>query len=115
MRCAVAALLLLLRLQSLAGVALCSRMGGGDEERMEAGCPMPETSTPAAPRGEGWTPLSAPHDCVFAEACAPSAIIVHSASTAIVSLPQHVEPAGLLGRPLLPTEGRAPPVPPPKA
>ena len=115
MRALVATALLLLQLQPVLGVALCSAMGGTDGDRMEADCPMPESGVGRdAKHTDGWSAPNTWHECVFAEACAPSPIVVHQARTGIVSLPLQFDAAVPLPDPLLPTEGRSPPVPPPK-
>ena len=118
MRVLVATVLLLLRTQPLLGAALCQFLSGGDGDRMEVGCPMPATdgSVEAAPGATG-EPLmtSAIHKCVFAEICAPTPPAVGQAEHAVIAeLPEHP----LVSRPsvpTLPTEGRAPPVPPPRS
>lgn len=115
MRVFVATAMLLLQLQPVLGVALCSAMGGSDGELMEAGCPMPESgSSNTDYQSEGWSAPLTSHDCVFAEACAPSPTIVHSASTGVVSLTPQFDAVLRFTRLHLPTEGRSPPVPPPK-
>jgi hypothetical protein len=115
MRPLVALAMLLLQLQPVLGVALCSAMGGSDGGRMEAGCPMPELGGGGADyHTAGWSAPNTSHECVFAEACAPSPTVVHSAPPGVVSLPPHFDSVVRLPDILLPTEGRSPPVPPPK-
>lgn len=116
MRAFVATAMLLFQLQPVLGVALCSAMGGTDADRMEAGCPMPESGVGrAAYYNEGWSAPNNSHECVFAVACTPPSNVVPSLRPAMVTSPPEfnapVRPADLV----LPTEGRTPPVPPPRS
>lgn len=115
MRALVATAMLLVQLQPVLGVALCGAMGGTDADRMEVGCPMPESGVGRdSHHTEGWSAPNTSHECVFAEACAPSSTIVPSVRLAMVSLlPEFNAPVRLADL-VLPTEGRSPPVPPPK-
>jgi hypothetical protein len=116
MRAIVATAMLFLQLQPVLGVALCSAMGGSDGDRMEAGCPMPESAAGSANyHKEAWSAPDPSRACVFAEACAPSPTVANSAAPGIVSVPLQIDPVIRLPDLLLPTEGRSPPVPPPKA
>lgn len=115
MRALVASAILLFQLQPFLGAALCSALGRADGERMEAGCPMPESDAGGVDhRTVGWSAPDISHACVFAEACAPSPTVVNSVGSGIVSLPPEFD--GAVGLPdlFLPAEGRSPPVPPPK-
>lgn len=114
MRSFMATSLFFLQLQPLVGVALCSAMGGNDGARMEAGCPMPESTAALDYRAAGWTAPSTSHDCVLAEACAPAPTIVYSVRPEIVSLPIQVESSPRFPDLDLPIAVRSPPVPPPK-
>ena len=118
MRAFVATVLLLLRTQPLLGAALCQFLSGEDGDRMDVGCPMPATdgSVEVAPSATNEAVVtSALHECVFAEICAPTPPAVgQTESPLIADLPEHP----LVSRPsapTLPTEGRAPPVPPPRS
>jgi hypothetical protein len=116
MRAIVASAMLFLQLQSVLGVVLCSAMGGSDGERMEAGCPMPESAAGGANyHKEAWSAPDTSHECVFAEACAPSPTVANSAAPGIVGVPLQIDAVIRLPDFLLPTEDRSPPVPPPKA
>jgi hypothetical protein len=82
---------------------------------MEAGCPMPGAAARLSSHpGDGWTAPDISHECVFSEACAPSPTVVHSVHLTIVALSREYETSVRLSDLLLPTEGRSPPVPPPK-
>ena len=115
MRAFVGTAILLLQLQPVLGVALCGAMGGSDGKRMEAGCPMPEAEISRyAYHTDRWSAPNISHECVFAEACTPAPTLVHSARLTILALPLQFAPSVRLPDLLLPTEGRSPPVPPPK-
>ena len=118
MRVFVATVLLLLRTQPLLGAALCQFLSGGDGDRMEVGCPMPaaEGSVEVAPGATSEAAVtSVLHECVFAEICAPTPPAVGQAESMLIAdLPERP----LVSRPSAPTpptEGRAPPVPPPRS
>lgn len=117
MRVFVATVLLLLRTQPLLGAALCQFLSGGNGDRLEVGCPMPDTdgSVAEAPGAASEAVVTATlHECVFAEICAPTPAVGQGESTVIAELPEHSlvrQPSA----PPRPTEGRAPPVPPPRS
>lgn len=116
MRTLVATAMLLLQLQPVFGVALCSAMGGSEGGGMEAGCPMSKSGAGVGNSPpEGWSAPNPSHECVFSEACAPAPAIIHSAAPGIVSLQPQFDRFIPLPGLVLPTEGRSPPVPPPKS
>jgi hypothetical protein len=116
MRALVASAMLFLQLQPFLGVALCNAIGGAEGEGMEAGCPMPESGAGrGSSRTEAWSGPISSHECVFAEACAPSPTVVNPVHRGIVSLPAQFDASIRLSWLSLPTQGRSPPVPPPKA
>jgi hypothetical protein len=138
MRSLLAALLLFLQFQPLAGAALCWGLSRADAGRMENGCPMPanpasENANPgdhamaspssadaarasasrsAGPALQG--PIAA-SDCAFAQACTPTTppVLATPAVIAAMDSPHHTlwwRAESALG-----TERSAPPLPPPNA
>ena len=120
MRATVAALLLLLHIQPLAGTVLCLGLSGVGAEYMEAGCPMPGESAeaPVPDKNAGQSELGAPadpHECVFAEACNLTPTIARSLEPGVSNIPSLTDRAPWSPTPLLLSYGSAPPTPPPRA
>ena len=117
MRAFLSAILLALQAQPLVGIALCAGLAGGEGDRMEVGCPMPEARAevdrPADPSSGPVASASSPiHDCLLAESClvttpavlpVPVTFGLATPSTTIIHIQDSFRTAEL----------RAPPVPPP--
>jgi hypothetical protein len=126
MRSFVSAMLLFLQVEPVAGVAFCHVLAAGDPDRMEAGCPMPDSQRPAPAVATGEAnaspmagstlgALDPPHDCVLAEVCLVTtpALLPSPVAFALVPPPSLSGPCG--SEPVQGVEHPAPPVPPPNS
>jgi hypothetical protein len=121
MRGFLAACLLLLQLQPIAGVVLCQGLALANPDRMEEDCPMDagngEAATHQETRGDGSTfsRPDTPHDCMFGEACIASANALIAEPASLRPVFQSTDLLFRLAVAMTGSETRAPPVPPPNS
>jgi hypothetical protein len=118
MRAILAACLLLLQLEPLAGVAICRGLALASPEQMEDDCPM-RGATPSQ-QAQGFTgPTISSHesplDCVFTEAVlAGASALVRDRAELRLCVPP-AESASWHSASMRGTENPSPPVPPPNS
>jgi hypothetical protein len=138
MRSLLAALLLFLQFQPLAGAALCWGLSRADAGRMENGCPMPAhptannansddhamTSPSSADAVRASASPSAPSalqdpvtasDCALAQACTPTTPPVLATPVVVAAMDSPRHSHWWRAESALGTERSAPPLPPPNA
>jgi hypothetical protein len=114
MRIAIALVLLLFRLEPLAGAALC--LVDSTAPAHECGSEERTTPLPASSQAAMAATASGPAECPLAVFCAPGAPVVLSFASAAGSAlyPEHRQPS-LTAAKMHPGDPAAPPIPPPIA